>query len=546
MFKKITFLGLLALFLNLPKASAALPLSVEDIPPAVDADIYTITVNTEPGAKVTVTGGTSQLPPTTDTDEDGVLEITVGLIQNKENTFSILAEKAGSFSETLQIKINENTAEAGNYAQSSGKDITPPNRPILDDYEDELDAKEITLTGVAEANSKLIATKTDGTELASTNVNDDGTFSIKVELAQNQTNRINLFAKDDAGNTSTAIQAVIAELGEAIDEDDQASESETNQEEASDIAAPFTDIANHWGKEYINKLRIAGIVGGKNEGIFAPNDYLTRAELTKIALNAFDINVGDVSEKPFEDVNLQDWFAAYVKTAKEEGIVKGYQNVFRPNQNVTRAEALKILLTTANFDLPAASTDFSDVAAGAWHEKYIAFAKDNEIVGGYKDGTFKPNQPITRAEIAKITVKTMEVYDAKMIKEEEDKDEEKNNTGTGSDLIGENRLYENTNFDFSLQYYKNWYYEGITGTGDTVIKVGFSTDQDAIDNAEATLELKEDSLDDLGKKNLDYEKVATEIRYFLEYDKSRHIEIYGSTDYEGQIKTMAETLELEK
>lgn len=559
MFKKLlTFIGLF-LFVSVSTASAALSLSVEDIPPAVDADTYTITVNTTPGAKITVTGGPTQLPPTTDTDEDGVVEITVGLTQNKENNFSIVAEKDGNRSDSVSIIINESAAEAGDYAQNSGADITPPNRPILDDYENELDAKTIELTGIAEGKSTVIASKTDGTELDSVKASNDGEFSLTVKLEQNKRNRINIFAKDDAGNTSTSIQAVIVELGEAEEEEEEpeTTETETTEEEKnedSDIATPFTDIANHWAKEYINSLRIAGIVGGKSEGIFAPDDYLTRAELTKIALNAFDVNLHNVSTKPFSDVSTVAWYAPFVETAKEEGIVKGYNDGFRPNQNVTRAEALKILLTTAELDIPEATTDFIDVPEGSWYENYVAFAESNEIVGGYPDETFQPNRAITRAEIAKITVKTMELYSAKLAEEaekaEEEKKEEESDTTEekteNPDLVDGNRLYKNTNFGFSLQYYKNWYYEGITGSGDTVIQVGFSDVEDAIENAIVTLELKTDSLEKIEKENLNKETTDEEIRYFVEYSDSKHIEIYGNTDVEDKIKVMAETLEMEK
>lgn len=547
MFKKLCLLALTFSFISLPIANASLPVSVEDIPPAVDADIYTITINTEPGAKVTVTGGTSQVPPATDLDEDGIIKITIGLIQNSENTFSILAEKDGDFSETLQIIINENTAEAGNYAQDSGADITPPSRPILDKYETEIDATTITLTGIAEIKTTIIAAKTDGTELATSKTNDDGTFSITAKLEQNQRNRINVSAKDNDGNISTAIQAVIVELGEAETketEDQEVDKEITIEEQNPDIEEGFTDIADHWAKEYIEKLQIAGIVSGKSEGIFAPDVFLTRAELTKIALNAFEITLDNVSEKPFQDVSVNDWFAQYVETAKNEEIVKGYTDGFHPNQNVTRAEAIKILLSTTGLDIPEGTTDFKDVAEGAWYEKYVAYAQFFKIVGGYNDGTFQPNKNITRAEIAKITVKTMELYSEKMAAEE--KNTETTKTGSGTELVDGNRLYENTNFDFSLQYYKNWYYETTNGDDDDIIiKIGFSTDEDALENAEATLELKNDDLEELQKENLDYEKVGTEIRYFLDYNDSRHIEIYGDTEFEGKIKTMAETLEIE-
>ena len=127
MLKKIIVFVSLFLFVSISTVSATLFVNVDVIPPAVDADTYSITVNTVSGAKITVTGGPTQLPPVTDTDEDGIVEITVGLSQNTKNNFFIVAEKDGEISSSVDIIINESTAEAENYAQNSGADITPPN-----------------------------------------------------------------------------------------------------------------------------------------------------------------------------------------------------------------------------------------------------------------------------------------------------------------------------------------------------------------------------------------------------------------------------------
>jgi len=544
MFKKLPLLSLAFFFLILPKTHATLPLNVEDFPSAVDADVYTIIVSTQAGAKVTVTGGTSQIPPVTDTDEDGIVKITVGLIQNSKNNFSIRAELAEDSSDSLSIVINESTAEAGNHSNNSGEDITPPNQPRLDDYATEVNSDEMTFTGRAENGSTIYAQKTDGTELAKTTTEKDGTFSVTVKLEQNTRNRINISAEDNSGNTSTAIQAVVVESGEETSETKNNDNDETAEEKKgkiSDIATEFTDTNGHWAEEYIKTLRLAGIIGGKNEGIFAPDESLTRAEIVKIALNAFTVQLDEVSKKPFDDVELTDWFVAYVTTAKNKKIVSDKNHNFSPNANVTRAEALKILLVTAGFEITNGTTDFIDITEKDWYEDYIAFASDNEIVGGYKDGTFKPNQSITRAEIAKITVKTIELYTKKIA--EENNDETK--TGSGSDLIDGNRLYKNTNFNFSLQFYKNWYYEGTTGSGNTITRIGFSEVEDAIDNAEVVLELKTDSLKDIEKTDLETEISNEEIRYYVDYSETKHIEIYGNTAFAEKIKIMAETVEVE-
>ena len=553
--KLITSFGLAFCLLSIPITNASLSVSVGDIPPAVDADSYTLHITTSPGAKITVTGGLSEVPPVTDTDEDGEVEVTIGLIQNSNNSFSIRAELDGNSSETLTIIINENAAEAEAYSQSSGVDITPPSRPILDDYETEVNANQITLTGIAETDATIIASKTDGTQITTTQADTDSTFSITVPLEQNKRNRINISARDSSGNISQAIQAVIVEDddGEIIEVEEVEEVIEEVAIEIEEFVSSFSDITNHWAKNYITTLQQKDIVSGKNKDTFAPNDYLTRAELTKIALYAFDFDTITINYSSFADVDINDWYAPFVETAKNEGIITGYVDGFHPNQNITRAEAIKILLTTAGFEILEAATDFDDVSSNAWYEKYIAFAKNNGIVSGYSDGTFRPDYPITRGEIAKITVKTIELYGKTMESSKQgatnDSTDETDDTGdtgdTDTELLTDQQLYENTNFNFSLQFYKNWFYEGITGSGNTIIKIGFSDDEEAIDNALVTLELKNDSLDNLGKTNLDTEAIGTEIRYFVEYSDSRHIEIYGSTDYTDKIQIMAETTKVE-
>ena len=154
-----------------------------------------------------------------------------------------------------------------------------------------------------------------------------------------------------------------------------------------------------------------GVVSGDDKGNYNPESKLTRAELIKIALKLFNVEVqGEVTEKPFKDVDLDKWYAPYISAAKEKGIAGGYEDgTFKPNSTVSRVEALKILLEASKKEITGGKMEFSDTKQGQWYEKYVAFATFNSIVGGYPNGTFKPNNPITRAEIAKIAAMTYAV-----------------------------------------------------------------------------------------------------------------------------------------
>jgi len=112
------------------------------------------------------------------------------------------------------------------------------------------------------------------------------------------------------------------------------------------------------------------------------------------------------------------WMIPYVAKAKELGIITGQVTngklVFRPNDGVTRAEALAILFRAYGISVSeGAQTDFTDIPAeGAWMVKYITKAKELGIITGQViDGklVFRPNDGITRAEAAKIIVRTEEL-----------------------------------------------------------------------------------------------------------------------------------------
>ena len=173
----------------------------------------------------------------------------------------------------------------------------------------------------------------------------------------------------------------------------------------------FQDIAGHWAEDYIEQIANLGIVSGKTPTSFAPNDYITRAELTKIAINAFGFELSEENLESFIDVDINAWYAPYISTAKLAGIISGYGNGrFNPNWHINRAEALKILLEAADFEIEEdVAVIFEDTIASAWYIKYVNFASKAGIVGGYPNGTFGPDNNITRAEVAKVVTKILEL-----------------------------------------------------------------------------------------------------------------------------------------
>lgn len=117
--------------------------------------------------------------------------------------------------------------------------------------------------------------------------------------------------------------------------------------------------------------------------------------------------VNDVSQTPTEekplytDISAEHWANEAVTVLSGRGAISGYDNgEFRPNNNVTRAEFLAMLLRAFEFDNSETLESFTDVSENVWYRTYAAVGKKYGITGGYEDGTFRADNPVTRQEAA--------------------------------------------------------------------------------------------------------------------------------------------------
>lgn len=159
----------------------------------------------------------------------------------------------------------------------------------------------------------------------------------------------------------------------------------------------------------INRLAFLGLVKGQGEtGLFDPLSKVNRAEILKMSLNSFAVDNSNYTfpetrpddfMNPFPDVMDESWYAAYVQTAVDEGVAKGYPDgYFRPGNNIIRVEALKLALESAEVDL----TNFDQ---SEWLFPYRDWAFDQ---GVYLPEDFDPAEEITRAEAAYIIDRVIE------------------------------------------------------------------------------------------------------------------------------------------
>lgn len=152
--------------------------------------------------------------------------------------------------------------------------------------------------------------------------------------------------------------------------------------------ADFTDTTRHPYEEAIRFVQDEEIVQGYSDGSYRPNAPINRAEFTKIIVMA--ALPDESGENCFSDVK-REWFATFVCTAKEKGLIGGYPDgTFKPAQNINVAEAAKIIAIAFNLELEA---------GGEWYEPYAkALDKENAVPPSIKQF----DQLLTRGEMAAI------------------------------------------------------------------------------------------------------------------------------------------------
>lgn len=159
----------------------------------------------------------------------------------------------------------------------------------------------------------------------------------------------------------------------------------------------------------LNRTDHFAFLVGYTDGTFGPERNMTRAEVTTMfaRLLTEQIDADKTYSNTFSDVPKGYWAANYIGYMQQFGIITGYSDgSFRPDAPVTRAEFAAI---ASRFEkLTQGSKSFTDVPDTYWAARYINFAATRGWVTGYSDGTFKPENPITRAEVAAVTCRLLE------------------------------------------------------------------------------------------------------------------------------------------
>ena len=168
------------------------------------------------------------------------------------------------------------------------------------------------------------------------------------------------------------------------------------QETTGSVPTPVTQLNM---KDHIRYMDV-------NNGCFRPDDPLTRGEAARV----FFLLLVDKPAEPeeiFSDVKDSEYYLE-VNALGTIRIIAGNNGLFRPNDSLTRAEFAAILQRFFPTEpIPAAARKFNDVPEGFWGAAPIAFAAEKGWITGYPDGSFLPNKPITRAEAAVVMNKVL-------------------------------------------------------------------------------------------------------------------------------------------
>lgn len=181
---------------------------------------------------------------------------------------------------------------------------------------------------------------------------------------------------------------------------------EKKTEGEADPEPAFRDCRKHWAREYVDTAAAAGWVAGVGNGLFAPDDALTRGMFVTMLARLAGVNQADYPDSRFADVEASAWYAPSVSWAASKGIVSGVgDRKFEPNRNITRQEMAVIMAgylawkgidTTPGTEASAYNiADLDDIAP--WALKSVCFCYEKKLLTG-RGTSFAPLANATRAE----------------------------------------------------------------------------------------------------------------------------------------------------
>jgi len=206
---------------------------------------------------------------------------------------------------------------------------------------------------------------------------------------------------DNAGNTNTIN---IQEEKEDDDLIEKPQIPEIPSVPPTQKPVEFNDIKGHWAEETIKEFTDKKFINGYKDNTFKPNNNMTRAEFVKVVNKVFGYT--QKGEEQFTDVNKDDWFYNDICIGIEAGYIKGKStDIFAPNDNITREEVAMILtniMKNKDEKLDKLNTFKDGYKTSQWAQSSVEGAIEAGYLKGYQDKTIRANSNITRAEAISI------------------------------------------------------------------------------------------------------------------------------------------------
>ena len=157
------------------------------------------------------------------------------------------------------------------------------------------------------------------------------------------------------------------------------------------------DIKGHWAYDSIKQFIEKGYINGYEDKTFKPNNSITRAEFVRIVNKVF--NFTEQGKENFKDIEIGAWYYADICIGVNAGYINGYEDgTFRPNEAITREEAASIISTITNLYGNSNLKFVDDNKIASWAKSSVYALAEAKIMTGYEDNTFRPKNKITRAE----------------------------------------------------------------------------------------------------------------------------------------------------
>ncbi|KUP25395.1 S-layer homology domain-containing protein [Paenibacillus sp. DMB5] len=169
------------------------------------------------------------------------------------------------------------------------------------------------------------------------------------------------------------------------------------------------DMEGHWAQSAMERLYDQSILGGYSDRSVKPNSAITREQFVKMLVQAKGLAIVK-GRTSFSDVTAKRWSNGAIEAAVANGIIQPneYGARFLPEMNITRSEIAAMAARALGLQPNESALAFRDNADIKNQRGYIGAAVEAGIIGGFKDGTFRPNQTATRAEAAVIITRIMD------------------------------------------------------------------------------------------------------------------------------------------